>query len=73
MTVVKIHYQLGNHIDSVSLEIDDAEKIISYEGYYPYGDTSLIAGNSLQSTLSKEVSIKEYRYTGKERDDSTGL
>jgi RHS repeat-associated protein len=53
--------------------MDDQANIISYQDYYPYGGTSLIAGNSASASLAKEVSIKEYRYTGKECDDSTGL
>jgi RHS repeat-associated protein len=73
LTTVKVHYQLGNHLGSVSLEVDDTEQIISYEEYYPYGGTAFIAGNSLRSSISKEVWIKEHRYTEKERDDSTGL
>src|SRR5262249_43719354 len=42
--------------------------IISYEEYYPYGSTSYQAGPS-----AAEVSLKRYRYTGKERDDETGF
>ena len=64
----KIRYQYGNHIDSASLELSSTGSIISYEEYFPYGDTSLIAG-----TAQKEVKLKEYRYTGKEKDDVTGL
>jgi RHS repeat-associated protein len=64
----KIRYQYGNHIDSASLELNSTGQIISYEEYFPYGDTSLIAGTS-----QKEVKLKEYRYTGKEKDDATGL
>ncbi|NEP50817.1 MAG: RHS repeat-associated core domain-containing protein, partial [Moorea sp. SIO3C2] len=61
-------YQLDNHLGSVSLEVDDDAQIISYEEYFPYGGTAFIAGKS-----QKEVKLKEYRYSGKERDDSTGL
>ncbi len=64
----KIRYQYGNHIDSASLELSSTGSIISYEEYFPYGDTCLIAG-----TAQKEVKLKEYRYTGKEKDDVTGL
>ena len=42
--------------------------IISYEEYYPYGSTSYQAGRS-----AAEVGLKRYRYTGKERDEETGL
>ncbi|WP_019500353.1 SpvB/TcaC N-terminal domain-containing protein [Pseudanabaena sp. PCC 6802] len=63
-----LRYQLGNHLGSVSLEVDNDAQIISYEEYFPYGGTALIAGRN-----QKEVKLKEYRYSGKERDDSTGL
>ncbi|MDG5817068.1 RHS repeat-associated core domain-containing protein [Chitinispirillales bacterium ANBcel5] len=64
----KIRYQYGNHLGSASLELNEAAELISYEEYFPYGGTSFVAGNS-----EKEVKLKEYRYTGKERDDATGL
>ncbi|MCP4605255.1 MAG: hypothetical protein GY847_32850 [Proteobacteria bacterium] len=64
----RARYQYSNHLGSTSLELNTAGQIISYEEYYPYGGTSFIAGNN-----DKEVKLKEYRYTGKERDDSTGL
>ncbi len=35
-----IRYQLGNHLGSASVELDDQARIISYEEYYPYGSTS---------------------------------
>ncbi|MCG8574138.1 MAG: RHS repeat-associated core domain-containing protein, partial [Flavobacteriales bacterium] len=43
-------------------------EIISYEEYMPYGGTAFSAGKN-----QKEVALKDYRYSGKERDDSTGL
>lgn len=63
-----IRYQLGNHLGSASLELDDTGGILSYEEYYPYGSTSYQAGSS-----AAEVSLKRFRYTGKERDDETAL
>ncbi|MCB0184051.1 MAG: hypothetical protein KDE31_07300, partial [Caldilineaceae bacterium] len=33
-------YQLGNHLDSASLELDEAGQVISYEEYHPYGSTA---------------------------------
>ena len=65
---MKLRYQLDNHLGSVSLEVDDDAQIISYEEYFPYGGTAFIAGKN-----QKEVKLKEYRYSGKERDDATGL
>jgi RHS repeat-associated protein len=67
-----IRYQNGNHLGSASLELDSEAKIISYEEYYPYGSTSYQAVRS-NSLGSIEVSTKRYRYTGKERDEETGL
>ena len=63
-----IRYQSGNHLGSASLELDDAGQVISYEEYYPYGSTSYQAGRR-----AAEVSLKRYRYTGKERDEETGF
>ena len=51
-----------------SLELDEAAQVISYEEYHPYGTTSYRATDS-----AIEVSPKRYRYTGKERDEETGL
>jgi RHS repeat-associated protein len=63
-----IRYQFGNHLGSVSLEVDAVGAVISYEEYHPYGTTAY------QSRRTKaEVSLKRYRYTGKERDEETGL
>jgi hypothetical protein len=33
-------YQFGNHLGSASLELDEAEGLISYEEYSPYGSTA---------------------------------
>jgi len=61
-------YQLSNNIESATLELDEVASIISYEEYYPYGDTCYQAGRS-----ANEVSQKRYRYTGKEKDEESGL
>ncbi len=61
-------YQLSNHLGSASLELDVDGAVISYEEYHPYGTTAYQAGRSVA-----EVSLKRYRYTGKERDEETGL
>jgi RHS repeat-associated protein len=61
-------FQLGNHLGSAVLEVDANGKAISYEEYHPYGTTAYRAG-----TGAAEVSLKRYRYTGKERDEETGL
>jgi RHS repeat-associated protein len=61
-------YQLGNHLRSASLELDADGALISYEEYHPYGTTSFQAGRD-----AAEISMKRYRYTGKERDEESGL
>ncbi len=63
-----IRYQFDNHLGSATLELDDGAKIISYEEYYPYGNTSF---QSVDAT--REVPARRYRYTGKERDAESGL
>lgn len=64
----KIHYQLANHLGSASLELDEQGDVITYEEYFPFGGTSFIAGRN-----KRDIDLKEYRYSGKERDDFTGL
>jgi RHS repeat-associated protein len=61
-------YQLGNHLGTACLELDKDGGLISYEEYHPYGTTAFQVTNS-----AAEVSLKRYRYTGKERDEETGL
>ncbi|MCH9683140.1 MAG: RHS repeat-associated core domain-containing protein [Deltaproteobacteria bacterium] len=61
-------YQYGNHLGSVGLELDETGQLISYEEFHPYGTSAYRATNS-----SVDVSPSRYRYTGKERDDETGL
>ncbi|HEY1892792.1 MAG TPA: SpvB/TcaC N-terminal domain-containing protein [Steroidobacteraceae bacterium] len=61
-------YQFDNHLGTACLELDETGAVISYEEYYPFGSTSHQAGRS-----AAEVGLKRYRYTGKERDEETGL
>lgn len=62
-----IRYQFGNHLGSASLELDEQAQIISYEEYAPYGSTTY------QAVRSQKETAKRYRYTGKERDEESGL
>ncbi|WP_411916336.1 RHS repeat-associated core domain-containing protein [Paenibacillus polymyxa] len=62
-----IRYQFGNQLGSATLELDDEARIISYEEYHPFGSTSYQAVRSWMETP------KRYRYTGKERDEESGL
>lgn len=62
-----IRYQFSNHLGSASLELDQQAQIISYEEYSPYGSSTY------QAVRSQTVMAKRYRYTGKERDEESGL
>lgn len=62
-----VRYQLGNHLGSASLELDDQGQVISYEEYSPYGSTTY------QAVASQTQTPKRYRYTGMERDEESGL
>src|SRR5205823_1314194 len=62
-----IRYELGNHLGSAIVELDDQAQVISYEEYYPYGSTAY------QAARSQTETPKRYRYTGKERDEESGL
>jgi RHS repeat-associated protein len=61
-------FQLANQIESVAVELTETGAIIGYEEFYPFGATSFHSANG-----SLGVSAKRYRYTGKERDEETGL
>ncbi len=61
-------FQLGNHLGSASIELDEVAGLVSYEEYSPYGTTVFQTGRS-----ASEVKLKRYRYTGKERDDENGF
>ena len=61
-------YIYSNHLQSANLELDDQAEIISYEEYHPYGTTAYQAMNALI-----KATAKRYRYTGKERDEESGL
>lgn len=63
-----VRYQYTNHLGSAVLETNDAGKPISYEEYHPYGTTAYHS-----SKPGSDISLKRYRYSGKERDEETGL
>lgn len=64
----KLRFQMGDNLGSIASEYDKDAQLISYEEYFPYGGTAIIAGAG-----QAEVKLKDYRYSGKECDDSTGL
>jgi RHS repeat-associated protein len=62
-----IRYQFGNHLGSAALELDDLAQIISYEEFTPYGSTAY------EAMRLATTAPKRYRFTGKERDEESGL
>ena len=63
-----IRYQYTNHLGSATLETDQDGSVISYEEYHPYGTSAYRSSKS-----GVDLSLKRYRFSGKERDDETGL
>ncbi|MGC4065050.1 MAG: RHS repeat-associated core domain-containing protein [Polyangiaceae bacterium] len=61
-------FQLDNHLGTATLEVDHEGNVISYEEYHPYGTSAVRVQRSAAG-----FSQKRYRYTGKERDEETGL
>jgi RHS repeat-associated protein len=57
-----VKYHLGNHLSSSNLVIDSTGNLVNREEYTPYGETSF-----------GSFARKRYRFTGKERDEESGL
>ena len=60
-------YQLADHLGSSAVELDGRGRIISYEQYSPFGSTAY------QAVRRETDTPKRYRFSGKERDDESGL
>ncbi|MFH2059233.1 MAG: SpvB/TcaC N-terminal domain-containing protein [Pseudomonadota bacterium] len=63
-----IRYQYANHLGSSCMETDETGTVISYEEYHPFGTS---AYRNRKSDV--DLSLKRYRFSGKEKDDETGL
>ena len=68
LNVVLIRYQYANHLGSAVLETDENGDLVSYEEYHSFGTTAYRS-----ATPGFDLSLKRYRFSGKERDDETGL
>ena len=62
-----IRYQLATNTGSVGVELDEQARVVTYEEYAPYGSTTY------QAVRSATETPKRYRFTGRERDEETGL
>lgn len=65
---LQLRYQLNDSLNSSTLELDENASIITYEEYFPYGGTSIMA-----ATNQTEIKTKHYHYSAKEKDGITGL
>ena len=63
-----IRYIYSDQLQSASVEIDDGGDLLTYEEYHPYGTTSY-----QMKDPGMQAAAKRYRYTGKERDEESGL
>ena len=60
-----LRYSFDDHLGSNTLELDAEGKLISEEGYYPFGGTAWRAARNVL-----EATYRTIRYSGKERDAS---
>ncbi|SMQ30874.1 insecticidal toxin complex protein TccC [Pseudomonas helmanticensis] len=61
----QLRYTLNDHCGSSLMELDQQARLISHEGYYPFGATAWLRARS-----GLEVSYKTVRYSGREMDVS---
>ncbi|MBN3863879.1 RHS repeat-associated core domain-containing protein [Pseudomonas frederiksbergensis] len=61
----QLRYILNDHLGSAVKEFDGQAKLISDEGYLPFGETAYLTARS-----AVEVSYRTVRYSGKEMDVS---
>ena len=61
-------FQLADRLGSISVETGADAGVLSYEAFYPYGGTSIIAGGD-----PAIVARKRWRYSGKPCEDDTGF
>jgi RHS repeat-associated protein len=68
LNVALIRYQYTNHLGSAVLETNENGHVISYEEYHPYGTSAYRSAKP-----GFDLSLKRHRFSGKERDDESGL
>jgi RHS repeat-associated protein len=57
-----VKYHLGDHLGSSNLVLDGTGNLVNHEEYTPYGETSF-----------GSFARKRYRFSGKEKDEESGL
>jgi RHS repeat-associated protein len=61
-TTPAVKYYVGDHLGSSNLVLDGTGDLVNREEYTPYGETSF-----------GSFARKRYRFSGKERDEESGL
>lgn len=64
----EVRFLIPDDLGSTAMELDDTGVVLSYEEHFSFGGSCFIAGAALRRTK-----LRDRRYTGKERDDATGL
>jgi YD repeat-containing protein len=72
--VPRQRFQLGNHLDSAALEVDEDGALITYEEYHPFGTTSWWASNGLDRRVARNATATRARRRTRRRGSrTTGL
>jgi sugar/nucleoside kinase (ribokinase family) len=53
-STARIHYLVGDHLGSVSFELDESAQVISYEEHLAYGGTAFVLGDA-----AREVGLRQ--------------
>lgn len=67
-SIAEVRYLVPDHLGSTLLELDQHGGVVTYEEQFPYGGSTFLAGNEV-----RRARLRDRRYTGKERDEATGL
>jgi hypothetical protein len=63
----RLRYAVDVALDSVTLELDESARLITYEEYHPFGSAALRLDGATSG-----FSTKRFRFSAKERDDERG-
>jgi RHS repeat-associated protein len=66
--VPSVRFQHPNALGSMALETDETGAIVSYEEFHPFGTSAYRSARP-----GVDLSLKRFRFSGKERDEETGL
>ena len=62
-----VRWSLADLCGSIAVEVDEAARLLGYEEYYPFGETSL------RREARRVEAPNRYRFSGRERDEESGL